>query len=235
MKAMILAAGLGKRLRPLTLQTPKPLLPVAGKPLIVYHIEKLATSGIQDIVINISWLGHKIREYLGDGSRWHIRLHYSHETEPLETGGGILKALPLLGNGPFIVINSDIYSSFSPETLSLPAGKLAHLVMVSNPAFHEQGDFLLSHGVLSNPFNRTNRKPDNNQRLTFSGISMLTPELFKNCKAGAFPLAPLLTDAMTSKKISGHYFPGYWIDAGTSDRMQSLDNYLSQLRLNGNS
>ncbi len=220
MKAVILAAGLGTRLRPLTLETPKPLVKAGGKPLIVYHIENLAAAGIRDIVVNCSWLGHKLIEYLADGQRWGVNIQYSKETEPLETGGGILKAMALLDNEPFLVVNGDVYMEYAFSSLPLRIKGQAHLVLVNNPEFKEQGDFALSNHQV---------KSDGENLLTFSGLSILSPELFDGCEIGSsFRLAPLLSKAMKYDQISGEHFTGVWTDVGTPQRLAELEAYLNQ-------
>ena len=211
MKAMILAAGKGERMRPLTLTTPKPLLPVAGKPLIEWHIEALARAGIVDLVINHAWLGEQLESVLGDGSRLGVHIQWSAEGEPLETGGGIQRALPLLGDEPFLLVNGDIWTRFDFSALRLPAKRLAHLVLVDNPPHKQQGDFALRDGQVANP--------GQSQGLTFSGISMLHPALFEGCGAGAFALAPLLRSAADAQRVSGEHFKGGWIDVGTPERL----------------
>ncbi|MDP0588556.1 MAG: nucleotidyltransferase family protein [Candidatus Endonucleobacter bathymodioli] len=222
MKALILAAGLGQRLRPITLTKPKPLVIVAGKPLIVHHIERLAAAGVRDIVINYSWLGEKITAALDNGEQWGVRISYSAEAEPLETGGGVFKAIPLLTNdvtdGLFIVINGDVFSDYPIDNLPSRINGLAHLVMVDNPKFKVQGDFSLVAG----------RVDENGEELlTFSGISVLSAGLFKDCEHGIFPLAPLLRRAMSQGNVSGEYYNGYWTDVGTISRLQTLEYYLS--------
>lgn len=212
MKAMILAAGKGERMRPLTLTTPKPLLPVAGKPLIEWHIEALACAGIVDLVINHAWLGEQLESALGDGSRLGVRISWSPEEEPLETGGGIHRALPLLGDDPFVLVNGDIWTRFDFGALSLPPKHLAHLVLVANPAYKQQGDFVLHAGQVSNP--------TQTEGLTFSGISVIHPALFDGCSAGAFALAPLLRDAADAGRVSGEHYSGSWIDVGTPERLE---------------
>ena len=229
MKAMILAAGYGKRLRPITLSIPKPLVPVVGKPLITYHIERLAEAGFKQLVINHGWLGEKIEEALGTGSGWGVNIQYSPEGEPLETGGGILRALPLLTeeqpekrDDPFIVINGDVYTDVDLESLSLPDGMLAHLVMVNNPDFHPEGDFCLDEGVLVEKDSLPQRSG-----LTFSGVSILSPRLFDGYEAGeAFSLAPLLVDAIKQGRVSGQHHSGFWTDVGSIERLQALEDYL---------
>ena len=220
MKAMILAAGYGKRMHPLTLTQPKPLVEVAGKPLIIYQLERLAAAGFSDIVINHGWLGKQIEQVLGDGSQWQVNIRYSPEAEPLETGGGIFKALPLLtdkGEDSFLVVNGDIYTDIGYSNLKLPAGKRAHLVLVDTPAFKEQGDFnLAADGVV------TETPP----QLTFSGVSVLSPQLFDSCQPDAFKLAPLLIENIRQAKVSGHHHRGYWMDVGTLERLKTLEQYL---------
>ena len=226
MKTMILAAGYGTRLRPLTLSTPKPLLPVAGKPLITYHIERLAQAGLRELVINHSWLGEQIEQALGSGDDWGVSIRYSPEKEPLETGGGILKALSLLGDAPFVVLNGDVYTDLDLATLCLPEGMLAHLVLVANPDFHPAGDFCLTAGQV-----QTRDAVPNHGGLTFSGISVLSPRLFDGYQTGsAFALAPLLINAMAKGKVSGQYHDGFWADVGSLERLQALEGYLQDQR-----
>jgi MurNAc alpha-1-phosphate uridylyltransferase len=220
MKAMILAAGRGVRLRPLTDSTPKSLLPVGGKPLIVWHLEKLARSGFRDVVINHAHLGAMIESELGDGSKFDLALHYSPEREALETAGGIAQALPLLGAEPFLVLNADIYSDYDVAALRvLQLGdKLAHLVLVDNPPQHPHGDFALELGLV-----RESGKP----MLTFSGMGVYAPRLFGGIPAGAkVPLAPLLRKAMAADRVSGEHYRGRWHDIGTVERLHDLDAQL---------
>nr|CAA6802969.1 MAG: Glucose-1-phosphate thymidylyltransferase (EC [uncultured Thiotrichaceae bacterium] len=221
MKAMILAAGHGTRMRPLTNHTPKPLLPVGGKPLIVWHIEKLAKAGYQDIVINIGWLGDQIPAALGNGERWGINLHYSDEQQEgvLETAGGIIKALPLLDDEPFLVINGDIWCDYSCQPVKLKGDDLVHLVLVNNPPHHPEGDFALQEGRVSD-----------NKALacyTFSGIGFYHPALFDKLSYGKQALAPLLRSAMQNKRVSGELHQGEWLDIGTPERLRVLDEQLS--------
>ncbi|WP_342669241.1 N-acetylmuramate alpha-1-phosphate uridylyltransferase MurU [Endozoicomonas arenosclerae] len=219
---MILAAGLGKRLRPLTLNKPKPLVEVAGKPLIVHHLEKLSESGFTDVVINHAWLGEQIVTALGSGQQWGLNIDYSAESEPLETGGGVFKALPQLGEDPFLLVNGDVYTNYAFQSLPQSLKGLAHLVLVDNPEFKESGDFALnSNGQV---------QASGDHRLTFSGLSVLSPELFANCKSGAFKLAPLLIDAMASGKVTGEHYSGLWTDVGTVERLQGLEEHLNQSR-----
>lgn len=219
MKAMILAAGRGTRMRPLTEHTPKPLLPVGGKALIVWHIEKLAQAGFHEIVINIAWLGGQIPEALGDGSRWNVRLHYSDEQDEgaLETAGGIIKALPLLGNEPFLVVNGDVWCDYPCLPRSLAGNTLAHLVLVQNPPHNPDGDFALDQGQVNST---------GYPRYTFSGIGYYHPQLFAGLPYGKRPLAPLLREAMQQNQVSGELFAGDWRDIGTPQRLHELDQQL---------
>ncbi|WP_290700241.1 N-acetylmuramate alpha-1-phosphate uridylyltransferase MurU [Amphritea sp.] len=229
MRAMILAAGLGTRMRPLTLETPKPLLPVAGKPLIQYHIERLVKAGITEVVINHAWLGEKLEAYVGDGSRFGAKVTWSAEAEPLETGGGIFKALPQLSEdgSPFILINGDVFTNYPFERLlnhNIPEDWLAHLVLVPNPEHNPGGDFQLQENhVFEN----------GDDCLTFSGVSVLSPVLFDSCSAGKFPLAPLLRSAMQSGQVSGEFFSGYWRDIGTPERLQEVSEDIEKGRIDG--
>jgi len=228
MRAMILAAGLGTRMRPLTLTTPKPLLSVGGKRLIEYPIERLVAAGVTDIVINHAWLGQQIEDYLQDGSRYGARIQYSPEIEPLETGGGILQALPLLcerGDEPFLVLNGDVFSTHPLHQLAqvAPAQGGAHLVLTDNPPWHPAGDFVLqASGQISE---------QGEPRLTFSGMSVLTPQLFEGVTETAFALAPLLRAAMTRGRVSGERHQGWWEDVGTPERLAQLDQRLRNGRI----
>lgn len=219
MKAMILAAGKGERLRPLTLHTPKPLVCAAGVPLIEYHVHALAAAGFDELVINHAWLGAQIEAYLGDGERFGLRIDYSAEAEPLETGGGIHRALPLLGDAPFAVINGDIWTDFDFSRLRRPLAGLAHLVMVDSPSHHPGGDFVLEGTQVDDV-------PEHPARLTYSGIAVLHPRLFKDCPDGAFKLAPLLRQAMAAGRVNGEYFQGRWIDVGTHERLAEVERLL---------
>ncbi len=221
-KAMILAAGEGRRMRPLTERTPKPLLQAGGKSLIVWQIERLRAAGFTDLVINHAHLGQQIEDYLGDGSRHGVRIAWSREPEPLETAGGIATALAHLGDVPFLVTNGDVYVDYDyarlvPELADM-GERLAHLVLVDNPPHHPEGDFVLEQGQV--------RPPPTHAigRLTFSGIGCYRPELF----AGIVPmskakLAPLLTVAMSQGRVSGEHFRGRWEDVGTPQRLADLD------------
>ncbi len=214
--AMILAAGRGERMRPLTDTTPKPLLQVAGKPLIQYHVEALAKAGIQQVVINHAHLGAQIVAFLGSGERWGVSITYSAEPPgALETGGGIFQALPLLGSNPFWVVNGDVWTDYGFEPILLSSDALAHLVMVDNPVQHPTGDFVLgSEGRLTD---------DEGVRFTYSGIGLYRPELFTDCSAGIFPLAPLLRKAIAQDLVTGEHFTGRWSDVGTPQRLAALD------------
>ena len=211
-------------MRPLTDHRPKPLLQAAGKPLIVYHIEGLAAAGFRDLVINHAHLGDQIEAALGDGHRWGVCIRYSREGTALETGGGIFKALPLLGETPFLVVNADVWTDFSFHFHSLTPGQLAHLVLVDNPAHNRTGDFRLHQGRVHN---------GGAPRLTFSGIGIYHPRLFADCRPGAFPLAPLLRVACDRGAVSGEYFSGRWMDIGTPQRLQVLDQMLRGSRRTG--
>ncbi|CAG9931420.1 N-acetylmuramate alpha-1-phosphate uridylyltransferase MurU [Candidatus Nitrotoga arctica] len=220
---MLLAAGRGERMRPLTDHTPKPLLKAGGKPLIVWHIENMARAGICDLVINHAYLGNQIEAELGGGGQFGIRIHYSAENPVLETAGGIANALPLLGDAPFAVINSDIYCDYDfvqlPELAATlrASGDTAHLVLVNNPVHHPNGDFGLSSGRVVN----------NAPAFTFSGIGIYQPGLFANIPRGTIaPLAPLLRAQIALGKVSGEHYRGRWLDVGTPQRLEKLDNEL---------
>lgn len=218
MRAMILAAGRGERMRPLTDHTPKPLLVVGGKPLIVWHIERLALSGFRELVINHAHLGLQIEAALGDGAQWQMQIRYSAEGTALETAGGIANALPLLGDQPFLVINGDVFTDIDYAKLSLPEGKLAHLVMVDNPPQHAGGDFGLANGMMVVAAA---------QQLTFSGVGIYHPHLFDSVTKGQpAKLAPLLRQAMQEQQVSGQHHAGIWHDIGTPERLQQLDTWL---------
>jgi MurNAc alpha-1-phosphate uridylyltransferase len=220
MKAMILAAGRGERMRPLTDHMPKPLLPVAGRPLIVHHLERLRAAGIVEVVINMGHLGAQLPAALGNGRAWGLNIIWSPEPpEALETGGGIFQALPLLGTEPFVVVNGDIWTDYPFTQLpDAPIG-LAHLVLVDNPPHHAGGDFaLLEDGQVMEQAS---------PRLTFSGISVLRPALFKDCQPGRFPLGPLLRKAMAIGQVSGEHYRGGWRDIGSPERLAELNEALS--------
>jgi MurNAc alpha-1-phosphate uridylyltransferase len=210
MRAMILAAGRGERMRPLTDHTPKPLIELGGRPLIAWHLERLAASGLHDIVVNHAHLGPRIEAVLGDGAAWGVQIRYSPEAPALETGGGIRRALPLLGPGPFLVVNADVWCDYDPLTLSLDDADLAHLLLVDNPAHHPEGDFVLEAGRV---------RVGGGERLTFSGIGLYRPALFDGTVDGPFPLAPLLRRAMDAGRVSGQRHRGSWWDIGTPERL----------------
>lgn len=218
MRVMLLAAGRGERMRPLTDKTPKPLLEAGGKALIVHQLEALRRAGFEEVIINLGYRGERISAALGDGGRYGVNIFYSWEPEePLETGGGLFQALPLMEDGPFIVINSDIWSDYPLACLPRAPAGLAHLVLVDNPPHHRQGDFALQQGLV---------RDSGDPRLTFSGISVMRPELFAGCAPGRFPLAPLLRRAMTQGLVSGEHYRGEWRDIGTPERLQQLDRTL---------
>jgi MurNAc alpha-1-phosphate uridylyltransferase len=222
MKAMILAAGRGERMRPLTDTTPKPLLEAAGKPLIVWTLEKLVACGFREFVINVSHLGERIIERLGDGRTWGAAIRYSREAEALETAGGIATALPLLGEAPFLVVNGDIHTDFDftqimsavPQTGAL----LAHLVLIDNPPHHPAGDFALVDGKLAN---------SGAQRYTFSGIGVYHPHLFAGIAPGTKrQLSAVLRPKIDHGRVSGQHYSGCWSDIGTAERLAALDRRL---------
>ncbi len=237
MKALIFAAGLGERMRPLTDHTPKPLLPVGGKPLIAWHLEKLAACGIEEVVINVSWLADQFPQALGDGSRWGLRVRYSHEgSTPLETGGGMLHALPLLAESPgsdqpFLLVNGDIWTDFDFASLPREPAGLAHLVMVDRPPQATQGDFALD--------GEGQVRSDGAHRLTYAGIGVYRPQLLdgwrQHCSdAGAsehpprFRLAPILRAHMATGDIRGEHHLGCWTDVGTPQRLADLEASLGE-------
>ena len=218
MKAMILAAGRGERMRPLTDQTPKPLLSVGGKPLIVWHLERLAKAGFKEVVINHAHLGAQIEQALGDGKSWDLKIQYSPEKNALETAGGIANALPLLGSVPFLVVNGDTFTDIDFASLKLPLNHLVHLVLVDNPAQHPQGDFAIENGLLKN---------DGVAKLTFSGVGIYHPDLFASLVPGEpAKLAPLLRQAIANNLASAQHYQGVWHDIGTPERLSSLDTEL---------
>jgi N-acetyl-alpha-D-muramate 1-phosphate uridylyltransferase len=213
--AMILAAGRGERLRPMTDTIPKPLLRVRGEPLIERHVMGLARAGVERIVINLAWLGSQIREYLGDGSRYGATIVYSEEQpRALETAGGIFRALPHLGPAPFTVVNGDIYTDFPFETLRVAADRDAHLVLVSNPPQHPRGDFGLEQGLALGAAA---------SQYTFSGIAMYRSAFFAGCTDGVSPLKPLLLRSMAAKRCSAELYTGVWEDVGTPERLSALN------------
>jgi MurNAc alpha-1-phosphate uridylyltransferase len=229
-RALVFAAGLGERMRPLTDHTPKPLLEAGGKPLIAWHLEKLAALGIGEVVINTSWLAPRFPEVLGDGSRWGLHLHYSYEgPAPLETGGGMLHALPLLGDAPFVAVNGDIWTDYDFARLPREPHGDAHLVLVDNPDHHPQGDFGLGPDGTVGTSGTT--------RLTFSGIGVYSPRILEGWRDSVngdpgtpprFKLAPLLRAAMARVAVSGDRHSGRWTDVGTPERLSALDRQLDR-------
>ncbi|MDH3354654.1 MAG: nucleotidyltransferase family protein [Chromatiales bacterium] len=225
MRAMILAAGRGERMRPLTNHTPKPLLEVGGHALIEYHLQALKKAGVSDVVINVSHLGAKIEERLGSGSHYGVSIEYSREPMPLETAGGIVNALDLLGPEPFLVINGDIWCDYPLSAIPRQMRGLAHLVLVDNPEHHPLGDFYLRDGRVASDDH------DGQQRLTFAGVGLYHPHLFESIvehPATPAPLAPLLIEAMQGGLISGEYYRGEWYDIGTPERLRALDYRIKQ-------
>lgn len=220
MKAMILAAGRGERMRPFTDLTPKPLLSVGGRRLIEYHLLALARIGVSEIIINHAHLGQQIEATLGDGRRYGVDIIYSPEGEQgLETGGGIYKALPLLGMDPFIVVNGDIWTDYPFTDLPVEPDGLAHLVLVDTPDFKDDGDFVLDGKRVVDTGSGT--------QLTFSGIGVYRPALFEDCSPGRFPLAPLLRRQISAGRVSGEHYRGRWVDVGTPERLQGLQQLLA--------
>lgn len=224
MKAMILAAGLGQRMRPLTDHLPKPLLPVADKPLLQYHLENLQAAGVCDIIINLAYLGGKIRDFVGDGSRFGLRVIYSEEPEPLETGGALARALPLLGEAPFVLVNGDVWSDYPLGELTgrnLAPGCNGHLLLVPNPEFHPGGDFALSrNGLLVNDPKQS--------RFTFAGISLLRPQMITSYpeRREKFPLGEVLRHEIARGRLTAEVYRGRWSDVGTPERLAQLDKEL---------
>ncbi len=233
MKALVFAAGLGERMRPLTDHTPKPLIEAGGKPLIVWHLEKLAAMGVEDVVVNTSWLADRFPAVLGDGARWGMRLHYLHEGDtPLETGGGMLNARPLLGEAPFLLVNGDIWTDFDFARLPREPSGLAHLVMVDPPAFAPRGDFALD--------DAGHLHRDGGHRLTYAGLGIYRPALLDDWRQHAaaqiretpsgkprFPLLPLLHAGMASACVTGERLQGRWTDVGTPQRLAELNHELA--------
>jgi MurNAc alpha-1-phosphate uridylyltransferase len=219
MRAMILAAGRGERLRPLTDTTPKPLLEVAGKLLIEHHLERLASAGFREIVINLSHLGDKIRDTLGNGSNWDLNIHYSPEpVGALGTGGGIKQALPHLGEAPFAIINGDVFTDYPLSRLRAIKCDQSHLVLVPNPAHNPNGDFALAGGYVIE-----NQQP----HFTFSGISVYHPRFFDTAAAGNFSVVPMLQSAMAQQQVTGQLYKGVWHDIGTVERLEELRRQLN--------
>lgn len=225
MKAMILAAGKGERMRPLTDALPKPLLPLVGKPLIVYHLEKLAAAGITDVIINIAYLGEKIRQTLGNGSQWGIHIIYSEEPEPLETGGALNHALDLLGADPFLLVNGDVWIDVDfSQLIDVDLGdSLAHLVFVNNPSHNPSGDFALEKNLVV-------AKNLSQLSYTFSGVALVHPQLIGNypSKRHIFPLREVFGYFIEQRRISGMLYRGDWCDVGTPERLAELENRLTK-------
>lgn len=222
MKAMVLAAGRGERMRPLTDALPKPLLSVAGRPLIAWHLAALARAGIREVVINLSWQGQRLRAALGDGAAFGLTITYSEEGPvPLETGGGIFRALPLLGPEPFLVVNGDVWTDLDFGALQLEPGALARLVLIPNPAHHPRGDFGLEGDLVTE---------GTTERFTYSGIGVYAAEFFAGCEAGRFRLLPLLQRALAARRLRGQLHRGGWCDVGTPERLQELDARLAGLQ-----
>lgn len=232
MKAMILAAGRGERLRPLTDSLPKPLIAVAGKPLIEYHLEKLAAYGIKDVVINCAWLGHKLPEQLGSGERWGVNIHYSHEAQALETAGGIANALDLLGDEPFLVINGDIFIESLPDIKAAQSfmqhNQLAMwLWLVENPQHNPSGDFALEQTMLK-------ALTAQQTGFTFSGMGIYHPKAFAEVGKGKAALGKLIKQWLVTKQVAGAVYPQYWCDVGTIERLNNLEKIIVQGEVNTN-
>jgi MurNAc alpha-1-phosphate uridylyltransferase len=226
MKAMILAAGLGQRMRPLTDSLPKPMLPAGGKPLLQYHLEALAKIGVREVIINLAYLGDKIRDFVGNGDKFGLSVSYSEEPEPLETAGALLHALPLLGAEPFLLINGDVWSDYPLATLAaytLQDDEDAHLILVTNPEFHPTGDFS------PNPQGRLENNP-NLPKFTFGGISLIHPRLISSYpqQRNKFPLGEVLRFGIVHNRISAQVYVGGWSDVGTPERLSALDLQLQQ-------
>lgn len=214
MRAMILAAGRGERLRPLTDELPKSLVEVHGESLLERHLENVRSSGIKTVVINLGWLGEHIVERVGSGERYGLEVIYSQEGDDvLETGGGIHKALPMLGSDPFLVVNADIYTDMPVPDVALAESHLGHLVMVPTPDYRDSGDFDIEEGLIRNA---------NSAAYTFSGVAIYRPAFFDGCEAGRFPLAPLLREAADRGQLSGSLYEGLWADVGTPERLAAL-------------
>ncbi len=213
---MILAAGRGERLRPLTDSLPKPLAVARGKPLIVHHLERLARLGVQTVVINLAWLGARLREALGDGGRWGLSIHYSDEgSQALDVGGGIYRALPWLGREPFLTVSADIYTAFDFSELAIAPQALAQLLLVPNPEHHRRGDFGLVEGCVV-------PAPAGEGTWTFGGIALMRAQLFEGCQPGRFPLLPLLERAMAQRRLHGQLYTGEWLNVGTAAQLAAL-------------
>nr|WP_116368501.1 nucleotidyltransferase family protein [Parahaliea mediterranea] len=222
MKAMILAAGLGKRMRPLTDHTPKPLLRVGGKALLAWHIEALVAAGVRDLVINAAHLGEQVADFCGDGSQWGASIALSREPEPLETAGGIQRALPLLGDAPFLVVNGDVWTDYPYAQLNrqVVAPGAAHLVLVDNPPQHPEGDFRLVAGQVL-------EREEGSPGLTFAGLALYCPAFFAGLAPGKAALLPLFKAAIAEGRLTGQHYRGQWHDIGTPQRLAALDAALT--------
>ncbi len=221
MKAMILAAGFGQRMLPLTAHTPKPLLKVNEVALIEYPIRQLASIGITEIIINHAYLGEQIVDYLGDGKRYGVSISYSPEVEPMETAGGIVKALPLLGDAPFLLINADIFTDFDFISLTQHAlDRLGHLILVDNPEHNLSGDFAVNHDNILQP------RVSSTKTFTYSGMALLNPEIFSRYAVSSGPLAPLFRSAIEDEALTAEIFNGHWVDVGTPERLEQVDQFM---------
>jgi N-acetyl-alpha-D-muramate 1-phosphate uridylyltransferase len=221
-RAMVLAAGRGVRLRPLTDTLPKPLVQVGGRPLIAWHLEALARAGVREVVINLSWLGERLRAALGDGGDFGVHLSYSEEGPvPLETGGGILHALPLLGPEPFLVLSGDIWTDIDFARIRLEPDAYAHLVLIANPPHHPRGDFGLEDGVVVER---------DSERLTYANVGLYRPEFFAGCAAGRFPLIEPLRRAIAARRVRAEVHAGEWRDVGTPERLRDLELRLARVQ-----
>lgn len=225
MKAMILAAGLGQRMRPLTDHLPKPLLSVNRKTLLDYHLEKIQQAGIRDVIINLAYLGEKIREHLQQHPYPQLKIIFSQEPEPLETGGALLHAADLLKNEDFLLVNGDVWSDIDYQKIiqhKLKPNQLGHLILVANPDFHPQGDFVLDTST------QLLQEKQQKRGLTFSGISILSPQLIEGYsgKRIKFPLAEAFREAIAHKKLTGELYCGHWSDVGTPQRLENLNTFL---------
>ena len=219
---MLLAAGRGERMRPITDALPKPLVEVGGRPLIAWHLAALARAGLREVLINLSWLGEQVHAALGDGRQFGVSIRYSDEGPvPLETGGGIFRALPHLGPGPFLVVNSDIWTDIDFGALALEDAALAHLVLIPNPPHHPRGDFALDNDLVI---------AAETERFTYSGVGVYRPAFFAGCSAGRFPLLPLLNRAIAGRQVRGQVHHGEWCDVGTPKRLARLDERVRALQ-----
>lgn len=227
MKVMLLAAGVGERMRPLTNHTPKPLLVVGERPLIEHHIRRLAAQGLHELVINVSHLGQQITDYCGDGQRWGVSISYSQESMPLETAGGIIKALKLLGDSPFMVVNGDVWTDYPFERLlqrEIEAdNNEAHLVFVDNPAQHPLGDYSMDAG------GTVSLKKPNVMGYTYAGVGLYSPRFFSGELPGKLALRPLLDRAIQAGSVSGEYYAGEWVDVGTPQRLKILNQKVAKV------